>query len=334
MSTTVTLPKIELHVHLEGAVRPRLLLEIAHRNGVRLPVDTESELAALYRFRDFSHFLELWLMTTCAIRTPTDFRQIVTAYAEEAASKGAVYLEAIFTPAERVEGGASYDEVFAGFCDGAAEARERFDIEVRLTPDIPRSFGTECAETTVDYALKYADRGIVGVGLGGPEVGLPAARFTPAFSRARDGGLGSVPHAGEVTGPASVREAIEVLGARRIRHGIGAAADPTLLAELAERGIVCDVCLSSNLATGAVEDLARHPLAAMASAGVACSVNTDDPAMFGTDLDRETALACGLGYSAKSAYEAGIAGALCDETTRARLSEIGAAADWAQDEAR
>src|SRR2546425_722814 len=117
-------PKIELHVHLEGAVRAAALLDIADRNGLTLPVHDVDELVELYRFRDFDHFIELWMMTTQAIRTEVDFRQVVVSYAQEAASHGAVYIEGIFTPAERVLGGASWDEVLSGFCDGAEEAKE------------------------------------------------------------------------------------------------------------------------------------------------------------------------------------------------------------------
>src|SRR6476661_6474051 len=160
MSVSLT-PKIELHVHLEGAVRPSALLEIAARNRVALPVDDVDELARLYTFTDFDHFIELWMMTTHVIRTEADFRQVVVSYAEEAASHGAVYIEGIFTPAERISGGASWDEVFTGFCDGAAEATEKLGVEVRLTPDMPRSFGLEPGMQTARYAVKYRERGVV-----------------------------------------------------------------------------------------------------------------------------------------------------------------------------
>jgi aminodeoxyfutalosine deaminase len=131
---------------------------------------------------------------------------------------------------------------------------------VRLTPDIPRNLGPEVAIETARYAIRYRERGIVGLGLGGPEDSYPAAPFQRAFQVARDGGLGSVPHAGEVAGAASVREAIDVLHADRLRHGIRSAEDPGLLRELAARGIVCDVCPVSNVGTGAVGSLAEHPL--------------------------------------------------------------------------
>ena len=177
-----SVPKIELHVHLEATVRPKDLFEMASRNGYALPADNEQELAELYRFRDFEHFLELWMMTTPAIQKYRDFRQVVVAYAQEAASHGAVYIEGIFTPIERISGGASWDEVFSGFCDGALEARELFGVEVRLTTDIPRILGLDVALETARYAIKYRDRGVVGLGLGGPE-----AHFRPNPSRRRFG---------------------------------------------------------------------------------------------------------------------------------------------------
>src|SRR5258706_2797372 len=211
-------PKIELHVHLEGAVRPAALLEIAHRNGLTLPARDADELAELYRFRDFDHFIELWLMTTHVIRTEVDFRQVVVSYAQEAASHGAVYIEGIFTPAERVLGGASWDEVFSGFCDGAEEAKETTGVEVRLTPDIPRGFPVEAALETARYSVKYCDRGVVGLGLGGPESGFPPEPFATAFRIAKTGGLGSVPHAGETEGVAPIRAALARPGADRLRH--------------------------------------------------------------------------------------------------------------------
>jgi aminodeoxyfutalosine deaminase len=321
-------PKIELHVHLEGTVRPDALLDIARRNGVTLPADDAAGLAELYTFRDFDHFIELWIMTTQAIRTETDFRQVVVAYAQEAATHGAVYLEGIFTPAERVRGGASWDEVFSGFCDGASVARERFGVEIRLTPDIPRTFPLDAAMETVRYAIKYRDRGVVGVGLGGPEVGFPPEPFERAFRAAKDGGLGSVPHAGETEGVASIRGALDALGADRIRHGVRAVDDPALLDELASRGIVCDVCPISNVRLGASPTLAQHQLPAMLAAGVLCSISTDDPAMFDTDLARDYEAAEQLGLSARSAFEAGLAGVLCDDRTKTALRDIADTFAW------
>ena len=321
-------PKIELHVHLEGAVRPATLLEIARRNDYALPAETEEGLAELYDFRDFSHFIEVWILTTNALRTEEDFRQVVVDYAAEAASHGAVYLEAIFSPGERVRRGVGWDAIFSGYCDGAQEALELHGVEVRLTPDIARGFPLEDAEQVVRYSAKYRERGIVGVGLGGLEADYPPEPYELAFTLARELGLASVPHAGEVVGPPSVRGAIEELGADRVRHGIRAVEDPGLVNELAGRGIVLDVCPISNVRTRAVASLETHPLPRLVEAGVRCSISTDDPAMFGTDLTTDYDAAERLGLSPRAAYEAGLAGALCDELTKTRLREIGDSFTW------
>jgi aminodeoxyfutalosine deaminase len=324
MAIATPYPKIELHVHLEGTVRASTLKEIARRNDYALPDDLES----LYAFRDFRHFIEVWILTTNALRTAEDFRQVVTDYAAEAASHGAVYLEAIFSPAERVARGVGWDELFSGYCDGAQEALELHGVEVRLTPDIYRGATAEQAEHVVRYSAKYADRGVVAVGLGGLEAEYPPEAYAEAFDLARSLGLGSVPHAGEVAGAASVRGALEALGADRLRHGIRAEEDPGLVRELAGRGTVLDVCPLSNLRTGAVASLAEHPLPRLVAAGVRCSISTDDPAMFDTDLSRDYEAAESFGLSPRSFYEAGVAGALCDEEARARLQAVGAAYDW------
>jgi aminodeoxyfutalosine deaminase len=328
-SDSKTFPKIELHVHLEGTVRARTLLQIARRNGVPLPADSVEGLAGLYKFRDFAHFIETWVLTTGALRTERDFRQVVVDYAAEAASYGAVYIEGIFTPAEPAGRGCDWDEVFAGYCDGAQQAAEEHGVQVRLTPDIPRGYPLEMAELTARNAVAHRDRGVVGIGLGGPEAEYPPEPFARAFEIARDGGLSSVPHAGEAAGPASVRGALDTLHADRIRHGIRAAEDQGLLRELAARGVVLDVCPISNLRTGVVGSLTEHPLPELAAAGIACSVSTDDPAMFGTDLATDYAAALELGVTAQDCYLAGQRGALCDQRTKDELRQIGDAFEWA-----
>jgi aminodeoxyfutalosine deaminase len=324
----VTYPKIELHVHLEATVRPETLLQIARRNDYALPVDTVKGLAALYEYRDFAHFIEVWIMTTNALRTAEDFRQVVVDYAGEAASHGAVYIEGIFSPAERVRRGVRWDEIFSGYCDGAQEAEELHGVTVRLTPDIYRGATLEEAEALIRHAVAYRERGVLGVGLGGLEAEHPPEDYERPFALVRSEGLGSVPHAGEHAGPASVRGALEALGADRLRHGIRAVEDASLVDELAARGTVLDVCPISNLRTGVVRSLAEHPLPKLVAAGVRCSISTDDPAMFDTDLTRDYEAARSLGLDPRLAYEAGVGGALCDEQTRGRLQELGAAFDW------
>jgi aminodeoxyfutalosine deaminase len=309
-------------------VRPATLLEIARRNDYGLPADTEEGVAKLYEFRDFAHFIEVWVLTTNALQRKEDFQQVVVDYAAEAASHGAVYLEGIFSPAERARRGVRWEEMFEGYCEGAEEARELHGVEVKLTPDITRGFTMAEAEETVRWAARYRDRGVVGVGLGGLEAQYPPEPYAAVFERARGEGLASVPHAGEVAGPASVRGALDALGAARVRHGIRSVDDASLVDELRDRELVLDVCPISNLRTGAVGSLSDHPLRRLVTAGVLCSVSTDDPAMFDTDLTRDYETASSLGLSPRRAYEAGVRGALCDTSTKARLRELGDTFSW------
>ena len=322
----MTFPKIELHVHLEGTIRPKTLLEIAGRNGYALPAETEDELGALYDFEDFAHFIDVWMLTTGALRQEEDFRQILVDYSGEAASHGAVYLEAIFAPMLRR--GVDCDVMFSGYCDGVQEARELHGVEVRLTPDIPRGYTDEEAEATVRAASRYRDRGVVGLGLGGLEAEYPPELYEQAFELARAEGLASVPHAGEAAGPASVRGALEALRADRLRHGIRAVEDAGLVREIVDRRVVLDVCPISNVRTRAVPSLEEHPLPRLVAAGALCSISTDDPAMFDTDLSRDYEAAAQLGLDPRQAYTAGLEGALCDDATKNRLKEIGDSFDW------
>jgi aminodeoxyfutalosine deaminase len=259
-------------------------------------------------------------MTTRCLRTGDDFRRIVVEYAEEAVGHGAVYLEASFVGSDVVRAGRGA-ELFAGYADGAAEAYERFGLLVRYTPDLYRGMEPEVAEQIAQLCVEYADRGVVGIGLGGVEGTAPVAAYRRALDIARDAGIGFVPHAGESGGPESVRE---ILAHRpdRIRHGVRAVEDLDVMAEIATRGIVLDVCPTSNVRTATVGSIAEHPLPRLVTAGVVCSIGTDDPAMFGTDLSREYEIAGSLGVSASAAYAAGLAGALCDEVVKTQLNKI------------
>ena len=322
-------PKIELHVHLEATVRPARLLEIARRNDVRLPARTEAGLRKFCRFTDFDHFIRVWIGTTKALRRERDFRQVVVDYAADLAAQGCVYAEALFSPSEPMMRGTPWQESFEGYCNGADEAREVHGVDIRFTPDITRDLPVEIADHLVGWAVKYRERGVVGISLGGSEHTYPPELFVRPFARAREGGLNAAPHAGEVAGPASVRGALDVLHADRLRHGVRAAEDPALLAEIAARGIVCDVTPTSNVLLGVVPSLAEHPLPRMLEAGVKCSVSSDDPVLMGTSLSRDCAAAVGLGHTAQGMFEHALGGAFCDDVTKARLRRFGDAFDWA-----
>lgn len=321
-------PKIELHVHLEGAVSPEALIAAAARNGWELPAATPAALAEYLRFRDFGHFLSAWFATTPALATERDYRELVVDYARRARAQGAVYLEGIFSPTDKLPHGVSLETCFEGFCDGAAQAREEVGVEIRLTPDVTRGVELAVAEEVARFAVRYRDRGIVGLGLGGDEASFPPEPYERAFAIAREGGVASVPHAGETAGPASIRGALDALGAGRIRHGVRAVEDPDLLAELADRRIACDVCVLSNVRLGVAPSVAEHPLPAMLAAGVPCTVSTDDPTFFSCDLDGEHEAARSLGAEPRALFDAGVEAALCDEPTKHRLRAVAADHDW------
>ena len=329
MSTAAPYPKIELHVHLEATVRPERLLELGRRNDVRLPARSAEGLRRFCRFRSFDDFIRVWIKTTRVLQHGRDFRQVVVDYAADLAVQGCFYAEPLFSPSEPVARGTPWREVFEGYCDGADEARERHGVELRFTPDITRDFPPEIAERLAGWAVRFRDRGVAGVSLGGSENRFPPAPFARAFAIAREGGLKAAPHAGETAGPASIRSALDDLRADRLRHGVRAVEDPELLAELARRGIVCDVTPVSNLRTGVVRSLEEHPLPRMLGAGVRCSIGSDDPVLMETSLSEDCAVAVGLGHTPRGMYEHGVAGAFCDEPTRARLEAVGKAFDWA-----
>jgi aminodeoxyfutalosine deaminase len=327
-------PKIELHVHLEATVRPDLLLEIARRNDARLPADTADGLREYYRCETFEEFVHRWIATSSVLQRYDDYREIVLDYAGRAKALGCVYIEAVCSPSEPALRGTHWQEVFEGYCDGAAEAAETHGVEVRLTPDVTRDLPALVGRRLARWAVKYRERGVVALSLGGSERRYGAEKFRKTFEIAREGGLKAAPHAGELAGgkagAPSVWAALEVLGADRIRHGIRAVDDPSLLAELARRGVVCDVTPTSNVRTGAVPSLEEHPLPAMLAAGVRCSISSDDPVLMDTDLERDCAAAVALGHSPRGMYEHALSGAFCDEATKVCLREIGERFDWGE----
>jgi aminodeoxyfutalosine deaminase len=293
------LPKAELHVHHVGSASPRIVAELAARHPGVVPSDLDA-LREFFAFRDFAHFVEVYLAVVALVRTPEDVRLLTYEVAREMAEGQAVrYAELTCTPYTSVRPDAPDlgmpIEAYTEAIEDARLAAERdLGLVLRWIYDIPGEFGIPAAEATLAYAVDHGPAGLVGFGLGGPEVGVPRAQFAPHFAAARATGLRSVPHAGETTGPETVWDAVRLLGAERIGHGTSAAQDPGLLAHLAETGIPLEVCPSSNVATRAVASLDEHPLRAFVDAGVTVTVNSDDPPMFGTTLCREYEIAAGL----------------------------------------
>ncbi len=287
------LPKVELHVHHVGSASPRIVAELAARHPGRVPADLD-ELRAFFDFRDFAHFIEVYLSVVDLVRTPEDVRTLTYEVARDLADQQVRYAELTCTPYTSVAVGVPIEGYTEALEDARVAAERELGVVLRFVYDIPGESGLPAADATLEYALRHRPEGLVGFGLGGPEVGVPRPQFAPHFDRARAAGLHSVPHAGETTGPQTVWDALEHLGAERIGHGTSAARDPALLAHLAERGIPLEVCPSSNVATRAVPSLAAHPLPAFVEAGVRVTIGSDDPPMFATTLNREHEIAADL----------------------------------------
>ncbi|GAA3078580.1 adenosine deaminase [Streptomyces roseofulvus] len=308
------LPKAELHVHHVGSASPRIVSELAARHpDSKVPTAPEA-LADYFTFTDFAHFIDVYLSVVDLVRTPEDVRLLTFEVARDMARQNIRYAELTITPYSSTRRGIEERAFMAAIEDARKAAEAEFGTVLRWCFDIPGEAGLESAEETARLATTDGIRpeGLVSFGLGGPEIGVPRPQFKPYFDRARAAGLHSVPHAGETTGPQTVWDAIRDLGAERVGHGTSSVRDPELLAYLAEHRIALEVCPTSNIATRAVATLDEHPIRAMVDAGVLVTVNSDDPPMFGTDLNNEYAVAArllglderGLAALAKNAVEA------------------------------
>ncbi|MFG3253556.1 adenosine deaminase [Streptomyces sp. NPDC048172] len=328
------LPKAELHVHHVGSASPRIVAELAARHpGSKVPADPEA-LADYFTFTDFAHFVQVYLSVVDMIRDAEDVRLLTYGVAEDMARQNIRYAELTVTPYSSTSRGIP-DGAFLEAIEDARTAAERdLGVVLRWTFDIPGEAGLAAAEETARIATEMGPDGLVSFGLGGPEIGVPRPQFKPYFDRAIAAGLHSVPHAGETTGPGTVWDALTSLRAERIGHGTSSAQDPRLLEHLAEQGIPLEVCPTSNIATRAVEHLDSHPIGDMVKAGVLVTVNSDDPPMFGTDLNREYGIAArllgldapGVAALAKNAVRV----SFLDTAGKARLDEEIDAylADW------
>jgi aminodeoxyfutalosine deaminase len=286
------LPKAELHVHQVGSASPRIVAELAARHPGTVPADPDL-LRDFFEFTDFAHFVEVYLAVVDLVREPEDIRLLTYEVARELAAQQVRYAEITCTPYTSVLAGVAIEEFVEAIEDARVAAARDHGIRIAWIYDIPGEFGLPAGEATCEY-LSCAPSSLVGFGLGGPEIGVERPPFKPYFDRARALGLHSVPHAGETTGPQTVWDALEELGAERIGHGTSAVQDPRLVAYLAERQVPLEVCPTSNVATKAVPDLVTHPIRQMYDAGLLVTVNSDDPPMFGTTLNREYEIAADL----------------------------------------
>ena len=285
------LPKAELHVHMQGAASAETVLGLSRRYPeVGLPQDDEA-MAEFYRFTDFPDFIRTYVAVAQLVRTADDIYDLAVGLAQDLARVNVRYAEATVTADSHLRVGIEPDALSDALTRGRRDALAHHGVELAWVFDIDGEFGVPSGERTLDWATRFAPEGSIGFGIGGPEAGVARSDYADLFARARNIGLHSVPHAGETVGPHEIWSAIDDLAAERIGHGIAAATDPGLMAVLVERGITLEVCPTSNVCTGAVASLADHPFPALHAAGVALTLNTDDPGMFSTDLDAEYRIA-------------------------------------------
>jgi adenosine deaminase/aminodeoxyfutalosine deaminase len=289
-SLLARLPKVELHLHLEGSVRPETLRELAQgKNLFRREVTRwiSERRAQHFHYGDFKGFLNAFGVITLLLKTPEDYALATTRLMEWLASQNVRYAEVILAAGVLLWKKQSVEEVFDAVARAAAETEVRTGVRIQWIFDSIRHFGVEHAREVLAWAIRCRERGVVGFGIGGDEARGPAELFTGLYREAREAGLRLTAHAGETVGPESIRKAVELLGAERVGHGLAAIQDPNVMALLRERQIPLEVCPTSNVATGLVARFEEHPLPRFLEAGLVVTLNSDDPAMFGTSLQEE-----------------------------------------------
>ena len=280
------LPKVELHSHLEGCIQPGLVRSIAERNGITLKngLFTTDDMFA---WSNFVEFLKAYDEASFCLRKAQDYRDITYTYMEQCAAEGTIYAETFISPDHAAAVGISYDDMLSGCVEGINDAERDFGIVGRLIVSCIRHLGPEQAVVVAQQLADNPHPYIVGFGMGGNESMFTQADFAPAFNIAFAAGFACTTHAGEVLGPESVWDAIDNLPVTRIGHGVRSVEDPTLMLELAERGIALEVCPGSNIALSVYPDFASHPLNKILQAGISTSLNSDDPPFFATTVGAE-----------------------------------------------
>lgn len=282
------MPKVELHVHLEGSIQPATLLELAQRNGVRLPTDSLTGLREWFRFRDFGHFIEVYGAISSCLCTSDDFELITREFLIGQAQQNIRWSEVTFSPSTHyLRAGLTFHDILPAINRARAWAEAELGVGMGMVLDIVRSHSLAAADLTAKWAIAGMGQGVIAFGLGGPEQGYPPEPFAAQFARTREAGLPGVPHAGETVGPPSIWGALHALNAVRLGHGVRCLEDAGLVAELRERQIPLEVSPTSNVCLGVCASFADHPLPRLLEAGLYVTLNSDDPPMFNTTLTQE-----------------------------------------------
>ena len=274
------MPKVELHLHLEGTLEPELAFELAARNGVTLPYADVAEMCAAYDFSDLQSFLDVYYAACAVLVTREDFRDLTIAYARRAARDNVRHVEPFFDPQTHTARGIAFPTIIEGILDGLDAAEAEFGITSGLVLSFLRDLPEESAEKTLASAEPWLSR-LVAVGLDSTEIGNPPEKFARVYAHARELGLHAVAHAGEEGGADLVTRTLDVLRVDRIDHGVRAADDPALVARLARSGVPLTMCPNSNVRLRVFDSMADSTLASLLRAGVHVTINSDDPAYFG-----------------------------------------------------
>ncbi|MCI0354444.1 MAG: adenosine deaminase [Acidobacteria bacterium] len=285
----MSLPKAELHLHLEGAVDPPALVELSRRHDAT-PLDL-SAVERLYSYGDFAGFLQAFAVLTERLRDPADYELITYRLMERLKSENVIHAEVYVSVGICLRRGQDFDAIFEGMQRGRDRGAKDFGASLLWIFDFVRQWGPEAAARVVEKAIQFREGSVVGIGMGGDERQAAPELFREVYQRAAEHGLRLTAHAGEAAGPESVLGALDALGAERIGHGLNAWHDAELVARLARDQVPVEICLTSNLRTGCLRSLEQHPLRKYFDAGMLLTLNSDDPAMFGTSLAREYQLA-------------------------------------------
>jgi adenosine deaminase len=287
-----SLPKTELHLHLEGAVPHEILLDLVHKYGdAKIAPDLET-LKTRLKFRNFSQFVDAWVWKNNCLREYEDFRLVARSLPRELAAKGIRYAEVSFSPGDFQRQGLHLQPlakaIRAGLDDAARDRNNGSEIEINLIVDLVRDCGPTLGARWLDETVEIArETGIVAIGLGGPELEFPPEPYAPVFRRAEALGFHRVAHAGEAAGASSIWGALKSLGVERIGHGTRGFEDPALVEHICRERIPLEVCLTSNVYTGVVNTLRSHPFLSYFQSGIPITLSSDDPAMFDTDIIAE-----------------------------------------------
>ncbi|GAB1471401.1 adenosine deaminase [Chloroflexota bacterium] len=283
------MPKVELHVHLEGSVVPETLLKLAQKNNVALPAKNLDDLKEWYTFKDFDHFIDIYSTIASCFRHADDIELIAREFLLGQAKQNIVYSEVTFTPySQFAASGLGFHEQMDAVDRARLWAQKEFGVDLGIIVDIPRQIPAENGDLVAEWVIdRYGDGLLIALGLGGPEIGNPPEKFKTAFEKVRAKGIPCILHAGETQGPESIWQAFQFADSLRIGHGVRAVEDKKLVAHLRETQTPLEVCPTSNLCLKIYPSLAEHSLPQLLNEGLYVTINSDDPPMFNTTLTNE-----------------------------------------------